>query len=518
MNAKAAWTALHAHGARLQDQHLRDLFAQDEDRFSRFCFSLEDLTLDLSKEKIDQAALGALMDLATATGLVDRRQAMADGHRINSTEDRAVLHMALRGSVTPPANVEVAETQDQFLSFAQKVRGSPDQFTDVLNIGIGGSDLGPAMAAIALRPDWDGPRPHFLSNVDGAHFRDLAKDLDPAKTLVVISSKTFTTRETMANAALARSWLGADRAGQMVAVSTNLDACAQFGIPADQIFGFWDWVGGRYSMWSAIGLTLAIAIGPDKFRAMLTGARAMDEHFLNAPIDKNLPILMGLIGIWRRNVMGWPATALIPYDQRLSRFPAYVQQLDMESNGKRVTLTGADLTEASGPLIFGEPGTNAQHSFFQLLHQGTDIVPVDFIAAAKPRDADADHHKLLLANCFAQSQALAFGRSAEETERDLAGGDPSLLAHRTFPGDRPSTTILHRELDAFALGRLVALFEHKVFTQGAILGLNSFDQWGVELGKACAQKLEDALFSGSAPDADSSTSGLIAKVRTLSKD
>ena len=483
--------------------------------FSKFSFTLDDLTLDFSKEKIDGPALEALLDLAVASGVPEKRQAMADGDHINATEDRAVLHMALRGSVAAPAGDDVSATLQSFLDFAASIRAQGDRFTDVLNIGIGGSDLGPAMAAIALRPDWDGPRPHFLSNVDGSHFRDLSRDLDPDRTLVVISSKTFTTRETMANADLARQWLGPDRADQMVAVSTNLSACKEFGIPPDQIFGFWDWVGGRYSLWSAIGLSLAIAIGPDKFRAMLSGARAMDEHFLNAPLDQNLPVLFGLVGYWRRNVMGWPANALIPYDQRLCRFPAYLQQLDMESNGKRMTMQGGGLDLPSGSLIFGEPGTNAQHSFFQLLHQGTDVVPVDFIAAAQPRDADATHHKLLLANCFAQSHALAFGRTAKETERDLGESDPVLVAHRSFPGDRPSTTILHRQLDAYALGRLIALFEHKVFTQGVLLGINSFDQWGVELGKDCAKKLEDALLNDAPIDMDESTDGLVGRIRDL---
>jgi glucose-6-phosphate isomerase len=403
--------------------------------------------------------------------------------------------------------------------------GAGGRFADVINIGIGGSDLGPAMAARALRPDCDGPRLHFVSNVDGAHFADTAADLDPARTLVIVSSKTFTTLETMANARLARDWLGEHAAGQMAAVSTNLAACAEFGIPETRVFGFWDWVGGRYSLWSAIGLSLAIGIGAERFRAFLGGAAAMDRHFREAPLGRNLPVLLALAGIWRRNAMGWPTVALIPYDQRLERFPAYVQQLDMESNGKRVTLDGRAVATATGAVIWGEPGTNAQHSFFQLLHQGTDVVPVDFIAAARGRAADPGHHALLLANCLAQGQALAFGRTAEEVRAEMtAAGKPAdeiarLVPHRTFPGDRPSITILFRELDPFALGRLIALFEHKVFVQGAIWGVNSFDQWGVELGKAMAGALIPALRDGAAAapltGADASTHGLVARIREL---
>ena len=512
--------------------HLRDLFARDPGRFRALCFGEDDLTLDLSKEKLDAEALAALVSLARAAGVEARRDAMAAGRPINATEGRAVLHMALRGGAEPPAGDDVRATLDRFLRFAEEVRagriaGTAGPIADVVNIGIGGSDLGPGMAARALRPDRDGPRIHFVSNVDGAHFADTTAQLDPARTLVIVSSKTFTTLETMANARLARDWLGPHAGGQMAAVSTNLPACAEFGIPSERVFGFWDWVGGRYSLWSAIGLSLAIGIGPDRFRAFLAGAAALDRHFREAPLERNLPVLMALTGIWRRNAMGWPTVALIPYDQRLERFPAYVQQLDMESNGKRVTLDGREVATATGPVVWGEPGTNAQHSFFQLLHQGTDIVPVDFIAAARPRGADPGHHALLLANCLAQGQALAFGRTAAEvrTEMQAAGKSPDeiarLVPHRTFPGDRPSTTILFRQLDPFSLGRLIALFEHKVFVQGAIWGVNSFDQWGVELGKALAGALIPALRDGAPVDAstgaDPSTAGLIAQIRELSR-
>ncbi|MBK0399709.1 glucose-6-phosphate isomerase [Limibaculum sp. M0105] len=528
MSMTDAWAAVDAAAARLRAVHLRDLFAGDPGRFGRLSWQLDDLTIDFSKEKLDAAAIESLVALARAAGVEALRDRMVAGEPVNLTERRAVLHMALRGGADAPAGDDVAGTLDRFLGFAEAVRagkvaGSGGPFTDVVNIGIGGSDLGPVMAARALSPDRDGPRLHFVSNVDGAHFADTVAALDPARTLVIVSSKTFTTLETMANARLARDWLGRHAAAQMAAVSTNIAGCAAFGIPQARVFSFWDWVGGRYSLWSAIGLSLAIGIGAEGFRALLAGAQAMDRHFREAPLERNLPVLLALVGIWRRNAMGWPTVALIPYDQRLERFPAYVQQLDMESNGKRVRRDGTPVATATGPVIWGEPGTNAQHSFFQLLHQGTDIVPVDFIAAARPRAADAGHHALLLANCLAQGQALAFGRTAAEVEAEMrADGKPEdeiarLAPHRTFPGDRPSTTILFRELDPFALGRLIALFEHKVFVQGAVWGVNSYDQWGVELGKALAGPLIAALRDGTPAEADASTRGLLARVRELGR-
>ncbi len=527
MSISLAWDQLRAQGARLAPSHLRDLFADDPDRFGRFSVAMDDLTIDFSKEKVDAAALEDLLSLARAAEVEARRDAMFSGALVNETEGRAVLHMALRGGADAPDGEDPAPVLDAFLAFAEEVRSGAFQgrggpITDVVNIGIGGSDLGPVMTARALRPDIDGPRPHFVSNVDGAHFADTVAGLDPDRTLVIVCSKTFTTLETLANARLARDWLGEAAAGQMAAVSTNLEACAAFGIPEARVFGFWDWVGGRYSLWSAISLSVAIAIGAAKFREFLAGAAAMDRHFREVPLERNLPALLALIGVWRRNVMGWPTAALIPYDQRLDRLPAYVQQLDMESNGKRVRLNGEATETATGPIIWGEPGTNAQHSFFQLLHQGTDVIPVDFIAAAAPRDADPGHHALLLANCLAQGQALAFGRKAEEAEAEMrAAGLPEgeiarLSAHRTFPGDRPSTMILYRRLDPFALGRLIALFEHKVFVQGVIWGINSYDQWGVELGKALAKTLIPAVRDGDNIDADGSTEGLIARIRELS--
>ena len=516
----AAWAAVHAEAARLEPRHLRDLFAEDPARFDQFHATLDDLTVDFSKERIDPGAMGALFALARAAEVEERRDALFSGAAINETEDRAVLHMALRGGSEAPDGCDVNATLDSFLAYAEQIR-TAGKITDVVNIGIGGSDLGPAMAARALAPDCDGPDLHFVSNVDGAHMADTLARLDPASTLVIVASKTFTTLETMANARLARTWLGPHADGQMAAVSTNLEGCAAFGIPETRVFGFWDWVGGRYSMWSSIGLSLAIGIGAARFRGFLAGAAEMDQHFRTAPLEENLPVLLALIGIWRRNAMGWPTVAMIPYDQRLDRLPAYVQQLDMESNGKQTRLDGSPVSLSTGPVIWGEPGTNAQHSFFQLLHQGTDVIPVDFIAGAVPRAADREHHALLLANCLAQGQALAFGRTQAEVAEEMgaAGATPSQIAHlaphRTFPGNRPSTTILHRQMDPRSLGRLVAMYEHKVFVQGAIWGVNSYDQWGVELGKSLASALIPVLRDGEDISADSSTTGLIARLERL---
>ncbi|HET7409835.1 MAG TPA: glucose-6-phosphate isomerase, partial [Paracoccaceae bacterium] len=423
-----AWTEVMRSADRLRGVSLAELFDRDPRRFGRLSFRDGDLLIDFSKEKLDADALGNLLDLARAAGIEARRDAMFRAEKINETEGRAVLHTALRGGAGDRVEVEgqdvmpeVRATLDRFLAFAEDVRqgraasvsGAP--FTDVVNLGIGGSDLGPAMAAQALAPWADGPRTHFVSNVDGAHLADTVKHLDPARTMVVVASKSFTTIETMTNARSARDWLAAalgERAGaHMAAVSTNLAATRAFDIDDARVFGFWDWVGGRYSLWSAIGLPLAIAIGEQRFRQFLAGARAMDEHFRTAPLDRNLPVLMALVGIWRRDVMGWPTVAVVPYDQRLARLPAYLQQLEMESNGKRTRLDGQPVTRPTAPIVWGEPGTNAQHSFFQLLHQGTDIVPVDFLLAARPNEDFGDHHAKLTANALAQSAALAFGRS-----------------------------------------------------------------------------------------------------------
>ncbi len=517
----AAWADVLSEAARLKPIHLGDLFAGDADRFTGLSAELDDLTIDFSKEKLDRGAVDALIRLARAADVEGRRDEMFGGAKFNLTEGRAVLHMALRDGAAAPAGDDVGAVRDRFLGFAESVR-SGGRFDDVINIGIGGSDLGPVMATRALAPDHDGPRVHFVSNVDGAHLTDVVRDLDPARTLIIIASKTFTTLETMTNARSARDWLGPHAPTNMAAVSTNIPACADFGIPEERVFGFWDWVGGRYSLWSAIGLPIAIAVGERRFREFLAGAAAMDRHFGSAPLAENLPVMLALIGIWRRNAMGWPTVALIPYDQRLERFPAYVQQLDMESNGKRVTRGGKAIERSTGPIVWGEAGTNAQHSFFQLIHQGSDIIPVDFIAAARPREQLGDHHALLLTNCLAQSQALAFGKGEDEVRREMAaeGHDADnierLSPHRTFPGDRPSTTILHRELDAFALGRLIALFEHKVFVQGVIWDVNSFDQFGVELGKQLASRLAPVVRGEQGIDGlDASTAGLVGRIRAL---
>lgn len=536
-----AWARIEAAHGRIGDTHLRTFFAEDAGRFDALSFSLDDLTIDLSKERIDTEALEALLGLAEAAKVAELRDAMFAGAPINSTENRAVLHTALRAQASDGFQVDGAPTADlvdpvldAFLSFADNVRSGAAQtakggrFTDVVNIGIGGSDLGPVMVARALHPyRGTGPNVHFVSNVDGAHLEDVTADLNPATTLVLVASKTFTTQETMANANAARRWL-VEAVGEegvplhLAALSTNLDATAAMGIRDDRVFGFWDWVGGRYSVWSAIGLSVALSVGGAHFRAFLNGARAMDQHFRNAPLAENLPVLLALVGIWRRNVMGCPTVALIPYDQRLERLPAYVQQLDMESNGKQVTRAGQGVTRATGPVIWGEPGTNAQHSFFQLIHQGTDVIPVDFILAADPGSFLTDQHMLLTANCLAQSEALAFGKTTEEVSEEMRSAGRSeaeiaaLAPHRTFPGNRPSTTIVHKTLNPFTLGRLIALFEHKVFVQGAIWDVNSYDQWGVELGKALAQALIPVLDGREdAAAKDASTRGLITRLAAL---
>lgn len=536
MTLATLWGGLQAEASRLKQRSLRELFAADANRFATHSYRLGDLLVDFSKEKIDMVAWAALLRLAHAKGVEAQRDAMFAGEPINQTEGRAVLHTALRGGAGPDAAVdgqpvmaEVNDTLDRFLAFAEAVRTGDyatvcgGQFTDVVNIGIGGSDLGPAMACRALRPDSDGPQLHFISNIDGAHATDVLDALEPTSTLIIVASKTFTTLETMTNARAARDWLSAalgEEAGtHIAAVSSNVDGAGEFGVAPDRVFGFWDWVGGRYSIWSAIGLPLAIAIGAQDFRAFLKGAADMDDHFRTAPLAENLPALLALAGVWRRNLMDWPTVALIPYDQRLEFFAAYIQQLDMESNGKSTTLDGEAPRGATGPVIWGEPGTNSQHSFFQHLHQGTDVIPVDFLVARHPREKLGDHHALLVANCLAQSRALAFGRTGDEAAAAMRakGMEEAEIArltpHRTFPGDRPSTTIVYDQLDPYSLGRLIALFEHKVFVQGAIWGVNSYDQWGVELGKDLANALIPVLRDGGeVGDVDGSTAGLLAEM------
>jgi glucose-6-phosphate isomerase len=540
----AALTALEnlrAHRAELGNPHLRDLFAADPDRFSRFSVSLGDLTLDYSKNRIVPETMPLLIALAEAAGITELRNAMFAGEPINLTENRAVLHVALRAPAGADIRVDGRNVVPQvhavlkaFLAFADRIRSgdirgvAADRFTDVVNIGIGGSDLGPAMAVAALTPyRGNGPRLHFVSNVDGAHLADTLAGLDAERTLFLIASKTFTTSETMTNAASARQWL-AYRLGEegvpdhFAAISTNLEKVAEFGIRRDRVFGFWDWVGGRYSVWSAIGLPLAISIGGENFHAFLAGARDMDEHFRDAPLAENVPVVMGLLGIWYRNVWDFRTYAVLPYDQRLSRFAAHLQQLDMESNGKRVTRDSRLVEYRTGPIVWGEPGTNGQHAFFQLLHQGTEIVPADFLAAAEPHEDLGDHHAKLVANCLAQTEALAFGKTEaevrEELEKSGLAGEAlqKLLPHKVFPGNRPTNTLIYRRLDPYTLGRLIALYEHKIFVQGAVWDINSFDQWGVELGKALATRLLPVVRDGAAADKlDPSTRGLVARFREL---
>lgn len=520
MDRATVWKKLHDHASRLRVVHLRDLLA-DSSRNDALFLQADDLTVDVTREKLDLPVLALLLDLASACGLPERRAALFAGEPVNHTEGRAALHMALRGGAPAPAGSDVESERERFLAFAERVRTGP--WTDVINIGIGGSHLGPAMAARALAPDCDGPALHFVSNADGADFSDTVNGLNPASTLVIISSKTFTTAETMANARLARAWLQESAATNLVAVSSNTPACEKFGIPQDRVFGFWDWVGGRYSIWSAIGLSLAIGIGAARYRSFLEGAAAMDRHFLETPLAENLPVLLGLITVWRRNFMGCTSIALVPYDQRLRYLPAYLQQLSMESNGKSVQASGDPADTLTMPVVWGEPGTNAQHSFFQLLHQGSDIIPVDFVASASPRDADADSHRMLLSNCIAQMEALARGRSRSEVEAAMqaAGADDHLIRqlapHRTFPGDRPSTLILHRRLTPYALGRLVSLLEHRTFVEAVIWGINPFDQWGVELGKELAASTMQLLSGEATMEPPEHLATLVARISDLSK-
>ena len=540
MALEAAFEALDRHAGQLQDTSLRQLFAGDADRFHAFSARFDDLLLDYSKSRIDARAMELLFDLARAADVEGRRAAMFAGEKINGTEKRAVLHTALRNRSDKPVLVDgkdvmpdVRAVLDAMADFSEAVRSGEltsstgDAFTDVVNIGIGGSDLGPVMTTLALSPYHDGPELHYVSNVDGAHIADTLEKLDPATTLIIVASKTFTTIETMTNAQTARLWI-ADALGEeavadhFAAVSTALDKVSAFGIDENRVFGFWDWVGGRYSVWSAIGLPLMIAIGPDAFTDFLEGAHALDTHFTEAPLEQNLPVLMALIGVWNRDVLGYSARAVLPYDQRLARLPAYLQQLDMESNGKRVTLDGNPVGRETGPLVWGEPGTNGQHAFYQLLHQGTTVIPCEFLIAANGHEDDLKHHHdLLVANCLAQSEALMLGRTLEEARSLLAASGLAtdeierLAPHKVFPGDRPSLTLVHDRLTPFSLGRLIALYEHRVFVEGVIWGINSFDQWGVELGKELATALLPMVKGDVSAEAkDASTRGLLEALRT----
>jgi glucose-6-phosphate isomerase len=505
---------------------LRRLFADDPDRARRYLVQAADLRVDYSKHRIDDRVLDALLAVARAAGVEARREAMFAGEHLNVTEDRAVLHTALRAPVDEHLVVDgddvVAEVHAvlrRMASFADRVRGGQwlgatgRPIRSVVNIGIGGSDLGPAMAYLATRsfgrPDLEC---HFVSNVDGADVSGTLGVLDPATTLVIISSKTFTTIETLTNARAARRWLvqalGEEAvARHFVAVSTNAGEVSKFGIDLDNMFGFWDWVGGRYSVDSAIGLSLMIAIGPGEFRDFLAGFHAIDEHFRSAPLAANAPVVLGLLGIWYGNVLGAGSKAVLPYAQELRRFPAYLQQLDMESNGKQVRLDGSPVNLSTGPIVWGEPGTNGQHAFYQLLHQGTHLVPIDFIGFARGNDSLQEQHDLLMANLFAQGEALAFGKTLDEVRAE--GVPEHQQAHRVFPGNRPSTTIVAPRLTPGVLGQLIALYEHIVFVQGTVWDINSFDQWGVELGKALANRITPELTSTDPPQHDSSTSALI---------
>ena len=531
LTALPAWQALENHAAAMRAVHLRDLFAEDPDRASRFAVEAEGLFLDFSKNRITDATLSLLLELARHSGLQDRIAAMFSGEKINLTENRSVLHVALRAPKTEKIYSdgvdvvpEVHAVLDKMSSFADRVRGGDwkgftgKRVRNVINIGIGGSDLGPVMAYEALKHySARDITFRFVSNVDGTDFAEATHDLNADETLFIVSSKTFTTLETMTNARSAREWalksLGDEKAiaSHFVAVSTNAAEVSKFGIDTANMFGFWDWVGGRYSMDSAIGLSSMIAVGPDNFRAMLAGFHAMDEHFRTAPLEKNLPVLMGLLTVWYNNFFNAQTVAVLPYDQYLKRFPAYLQQLTMESNGKSITVDGSRVDYQTGAIYWGEPGTNGQHSFYQLIHQGTKLIPCDFIGFARSLNPNGDHQDILTANLFAQAEALAFGKTAAEVK---AQGTPDwLVPHRTFEGNRPSNMILAEQLTPEILGKLIALYEHNVFTQGAIWRIDSFDQWGVELGKVLAMKIVPELKSDSELKHDSSTNALIERYR-----
>ncbi|MET7838187.1 glucose-6-phosphate isomerase [Streptomyces sp. NPDC005356] len=540
LTVRPQWTALSDHRAKQRQVHLRDLFTTDPDRVGRYTVQVGDLHIDYSKHLITDETLALLQELATATDVFGQRDAMFRGEKINTTEDRAVLHTALRaprGAVIEVDGVDVVPqvhaVLDKMAVFAGKVRSGEwtghtgKRIKNVVNIGIGGSDLGPAMAYEVLRSftDWD-LTVRFVSNVDGADLHEAVRDLDPGETLFVIASKTFTTIETITNATAARSWLlkalGDDSAvaKHFVALSTNAEKVSDFGIDTANMFEFWDWVGGRYSYDSAIGLSLMIAIGPDAFREMLDGFHLVDEHFRTAPAEANAPLLMGLLGIWYGNFHGAQSHAVLPYSHYLSKFTAYLQQLDMESNGKSVDREGQPVDWQTGPVVWGTPGTNGQHAYYQLIHQGTKVIPADLIGFARPvgelSAQLADQHDLLMANLFAQGQALAFGKTADEVRAE--GVAEAQVPHRTFRGNHPTTTILAKELTPSVLGQLIALYEHKVFVQGAVWNIDSFDQWGVELGKVLAKRVEPALTEGAdVPGLDASTQALVATYRTLRK-
>jgi glucose-6-phosphate isomerase len=527
------WKALEEHYGKLKGTHLRELFAADGERGKKLAVEATGIYFDYSKHRVTQETMELLADLAEASGLREKIEAMFTGERINITEGRAVLHTALRAPENAVIMVDgenvvprVHAVLEKMGQFAEKIRGghwkghTGRTIKNIVNIGIGGSDLGPVMAYEALKNySQRGLTFRFVSNIDGTDFAEAVMDLDPEETLFIVASKTFTTLETMTNAGTARDWTlktlkdNAAIARHFVAVSTNAAKVSEFGIDTVNMFGFWDWVGGRYSMFSAIGLSTMIAIGPENFRKMLSGAHEMDEHYRTAPFARNLPALMGLLGLWYTDFFGAQSIAVLPYEQYLKRFPAYLQQLTMESNGKRVTLDGRAVDYQTGPVYWGEPGTNGQHSFYQLIHQGTELIPCDFLAFSRAQHRLGRHHDLLMANVFAQAEALAFGKTADELKKE--GVQDRLIPHKTFEGNRPSTTILMDELTPAALGKLVALYEHSVFTQGAIWRIDPFDQWGVELGKVLAGRIVPELEANPEPvlEHDSSTNALIRRYR-----
>lgn len=536
-----AWRKLEMHFMILQAQHLRELFYEDPQRFEKFHLQFEDILFDFSKNLITEETVELLIELAVETDLKDAILAMFNGEKINRTESRAVLHVALRNRSNSPIVVdgkdvmpEVNAALDHMKRFSDNlISGAWKGYTgkpirDIVNIGIGGSDLGPYMVTEALRPYWKSIRPHFVSNVDGSHLAETVKNLDPETTLFIVASKTFTTQETMTNAGSAKEWFLNRTSGKgeisrhFVAVSTNTEAVTNFGIDADNMFVFWDWVGGRYSLWSSIGLSIACTVGFENFATLLEGAHAVDKHFKDEPFEKNIPVMMALIGIWYNNFFGAASEAILPYDQYLHRFAAYFQQGNMESNGKSVDRNGEPVTYQTGPIIWGEPGTNGQHAFYQLIHQGTKIVPCDFLAPAISHNALSDHHDKLLSNYFAQTEALMTGKAAEDVMSELAsaGMDHDAIVAQTpfrvFEGNRPSNSFLFRQLTPRTLGSLIAMYEHKIFVQGVIWNIFSFDQWGVELGKVLAKKiLPELTSSGEVTSHDSSTNGLINYFKRL---
>lgn len=537
----AAWRALEQHFAQMKDVHMRDLFAQDKDRFTKFSATFDDqMLVDFSKNRITQETLDKLIALAKETELTDAIKSMFNGEKINRTEDRAVLHTALRNRDNTPVYVDgkdvmpdVNAVLEKMRQFSQRIIGGEwkgytgKAITDVVNIGIGGSDLGPFMVTEALRPYKNHLNMHFVSNVDGTQIAETLKNVNPETTLFLIASKTFTTQETMTNAHSARDWLLASAkdekqvAKHFVALSTNAEQVEKFGIDTDNMFEFWDWVGGRYSLWSAIGLSIILSVGYDNFVQLLDGAYAMDKHFTSTELENNIPVLLALIGIWYNNFFETETEAILPYDQYMHRFAAYFQQGNMESNGKYIDRDGNPVSYQTGPIIWGEPGTNGQHAFYQLIHQGTKVIPCDFIAPAMTHNQLGDHHEKLLSNFFAQTEALAFGKTREVVDAEFAAQGKNIAQmeyvapYKVFEGNRPTNSILLKEITPYSLGALIAMYEHKIFTQGAILNIFSFDQWGVELGKQLASRILPELEDSDVVEShDSSTNGLINRYKT----